>query len=482
VALLSVMDADVSRMSSSVLRGTGLFVSKYPVKQFSGGDLGSGVAALLSRVNRLVAQTILPALFSLPALIGSASFASAEDRALKLFFNHTGERATITYKRDGKFDPKGLSQINRFLRDWRRNEPTRMDPRLLDLVWEVYKRSGAKSYIHIVSAYRSPATNNMLRNRSRSTGVAKKSQHMLGKAMDFYVPGVKLSTLRALAMQMQVGGVGYYPTSGSPFVHLDVGNVRAWPRMSRQELARIFPDGQTLHLPADGRPLPGYNQAVANYRKRVGPASIQIASTAGEDDDAGVSATSSRDATDRGLVTALLPTPRSRASNALAVQTDAIGRDDERSSVDLSSSPIPIPAMRPAALDGDAGADAMLETASVGPIDALPDRPTSALPTHGGFEPLAAAPETSQEGADVIASLPMTASWEEAGSFGSTSGAALMKWALHSPGEVIGMRAPRVSRRTVQHDPDAAASSADIIPVAATDQFDANRFASPPES
>ncbi|OWK22869.1 hypothetical protein AJ87_37895 [Rhizobium yanglingense] len=78
-----------------------------------------------------------------------------------------------------------------------------MDPRLLDLVWEVYKRSGAKDYIHIVSAYRSPATNNMLRNRSRSTGVAKKSQHMLGKAMDFYVPGVKLSTLRTLAMQMQ---------------------------------------------------------------------------------------------------------------------------------------------------------------------------------------------------------------------------------------------------------------------------------------
>ncbi len=91
-----------------------------------------------------------------------------------------------------------------------------MDPRLFDLVWEVYRRSGAKDYIHIVSAYRSPTTNNMLRNRSRTTGVAEKSQHMLGKAMDFYVPGVKLSTLRALAMQMQVGGVGYYPASDRP--------------------------------------------------------------------------------------------------------------------------------------------------------------------------------------------------------------------------------------------------------------------------
>ncbi|QPB24141.1 DUF882 domain-containing protein (plasmid) [Rhizobium sp. 007] len=467
------MDADVPARRRVFLCETGLFVSKYPVKGFWGAASDGAVAALFSRVGRLVAQTILRTLLALPALIGSASFASAEDRTLKLFFTHTGERATITYKRDGRFDPKGLSQINRFLRDWRRNEPTRMDPRLLDLVWEVYKRSGAKDYIHIVSAYRSPATNNMLRNRSRSTGVAKKSQHMLGKAMDFYVPGVKLSTLRTLAMQMQAGGVGYYPTSGSPFVHLDVGNVRAWPRMSRQELARIFPNGQTMHLPADGRPLPGYNQAVANYRKRAGAASIQIASTAGEDDDAG---TSGRDAIDNSLVTALLPTPRSRALNALALQTDAAERDDERSSLDLSSFPIPIPAMRPA----DLGADAKLEIASIGPIGMLPDKRTSALPTYSGFKPFAAAHRASQEDANVIASLPMTASWEEADLFGSISDTALMNWALHPPGAVIGMRAPRVSRRTVQHNPDAA-SGTNIIPVAATDRFDADRFASPPE-
>ncbi|UWU18081.1 DUF882 domain-containing protein (plasmid) [Rhizobium sullae] len=456
-----------------------MFVSKYPVRALSGGALGGGIAVLLSRVVRLAAQTILPALLALPALIGSASFASAEDRTLKLFFTHTGERATITFKRDGRFDPKGLSQINRFLRDWRRNEPTRMDPRLLDLVWEVYKRSGAKDYIHIVSAYRSPATNNMLRNRSRSTGVARKSQHMLGKAMDFYVPGVKLSTLRALAMQMQVGGVGYYPTSGSPFVHLDVGNVRAWPRMSRQELARIFPNGQTVHLPADGRPLPGYNQAVANYKKRAGPSSIQIASTAGEDDDAGASATSSRDATDRSLVTALLPTPRSRALNVLALQTNAAEREDERSSLDLSSFPIPIPAMRPSDLRGDAGADAKLETASIGPVGVLPGRRSSASATYTGFKPFAAARPGSKEGA-IIASLPMAASREKADLFGSISDAALMNWALHPPGAVIGMRAPRVSRRTLQQNPDAA-SGANIIPVAATERFDAERFASPSE-
>jgi uncharacterized protein YcbK (DUF882 family) len=458
----------------------GLFVLKYPVQGLSGGALG-GIAMLLSRAERFVAQTILPALFALPALVGSASFASAEDRALKLFFTHTGERATITYKRDGKFDPKGLAQINRFLRDWRRNEPTRMDPRLLDLVWEVYKRSGGKDYIHIVSAYRSPTTNNMLRNRSRSTGVAKKSQHMLGKAMDFYVPGVKLSTLRALAMQMQVGGVGYYPTSGSPFVHLDVGNVRAWPRMSRQELARLFPSGQTMHLPADGRPLPGYNQAIANYKKRVGPTSIQIASTAGDDEDAGASTRPSGDTRDNNLVTALLPAPRSRALNALALQTGAVERNDKRSASDLASLPIPIPAMRPPALERDSDMDDKLETASIGPIDVLPDRPAPALPGYARFEPLRVAHQASKQGADMIASLPMTASWEEANFFGSTSDAALMKWALHSPGDVMGLSAPRVSPRAVHREVNAATSGEDIIPLAATDLFDASRFASPPE-
>ncbi|MGO4133491.1 DUF882 domain-containing protein [Rhizobium brockwellii] len=458
----------------------GLFVLKYPVQGLSGAALG-GIATLLQRAERFAAQTILPALFALPALVGSASFASAEDRALKLFFTHTGERATITYKRDGKFDPKGLAQINRFLRDWRRNEPTRMDPRLLDLAWEVYKRSGGKDYIHIVSAYRSPTTNNMLRNRSRSTGVAKKSQHMLGKAMDFYVPGVKLSTLRALAMQMQVGGVGYYPTSGSPFVHLDVGNVRAWPRMSRQELARIFPNGQTMHLPADGRPLPGYNQAIANHKKHGGPASIQIASTAGEDDDAGAPTKSSGDTADNKLVTALLPARRSRALNALAQQTGALERDDKRSAGDVSSLPIPIPAMRPPALAHDADMDDKLETASIGPIDVLPGRPAPALPAYARFEPLRVAHQASKRGADMIASLPMTASWEEASFFESTSDAALMKWALHSPGEVIALNAPRVSPRTVHREVNAATAGKDIIPVAATDLFDASRFASPPE-
>lgn len=210
----------------------------------------------------------------------SATEAAAETRSLKLYYIHTKEKAVITFKRNGKYDQKGLQELNRFLRDWRRNQPTKMDPRLFDLVWEVYRRSGGSDYINVVSAFRSPETNGML--RSRTKGVAKSSQHTLGKAMDFYIPGVKLARLREIAMQMQIGGVGFYPTSGSPFVHLDVGNVRAWPRMSRQELVRIFPKGNTIHLPADGKPLPGYEQAMSDYRKRVSSSSIQVASTAGE--------------------------------------------------------------------------------------------------------------------------------------------------------------------------------------------------------
>src|SRR5688572_6427630 len=212
--------------------------------------------------------------FSLSAAVA----ARAETRSLKLYFIHTKEKAEITFKRNGRYDQAGLKKINRFLRDWRRNEPTRMDPRLLDLVWETYRAAGARDYIHVVSAYRSPATNSMLRKRSK--GVANKSQHMLGKAMDFYIPGVSLKRLRDAGLRAQAGGVGYYPRSGSPFVHMDVGNVRHWPRMSRKELVAVFPNGKTLHVPSDGKPLPGYETAVASYqsRKKTGTTALALAS------------------------------------------------------------------------------------------------------------------------------------------------------------------------------------------------------------
>ena len=192
------------------------------------------------------------------------------DRTLRLYFGHTGERGEFTFKRNGRYDRGEIRRINHLLRDWRRNEDADMDPQLLDLIWSIYRETGSRDYVHVVSAYRSLATNDML--RSRSNGVAKRSQHTAGKAMDFYIPGVNLAKLRGIAMRHQGGGVGYYPSSGSPFVHVDTGSVRSWPRMTRSQLLALFPDGETLYLPADGNPLPGYQRALARRESQGGTA------------------------------------------------------------------------------------------------------------------------------------------------------------------------------------------------------------------
>jgi uncharacterized protein YcbK (DUF882 family) len=183
--------------------------------------------------------------------VGSAAF--GDTRALMLHHVHTDEKLIITYKENGQYDKAALKKINWIMRDWRKNEATTMDPRAIDLLWEIYHGVGAKKPIEIIGGYRSPSTNEMLRTRSPRSGVAVYSQHMFGKAIDFYIPGVSLEKLRETAMRLQGGGVGYYPASGSPFVHLDVGNVSAWPRMTREQLVKLFPDGRTVHLPAAAR-------------------------------------------------------------------------------------------------------------------------------------------------------------------------------------------------------------------------------------
>jgi len=91
---------------------------------------------------------------------------------------------------------------------------------------------------------------------------------MLGHAMDFYIPGVQLEQIRYAGLRLQRGGVGFYPTSGSPFVHLDTGSIRHWPRMTHDQLARVFPDGRTVHVPTDGTPLKGYELAKADIERR----------------------------------------------------------------------------------------------------------------------------------------------------------------------------------------------------------------------
>jgi uncharacterized protein YcbK (DUF882 family) len=201
--------------------------------------------------------------------------AEGDTRSIAMHHLHTGEDITITYKRNGRYDEAALEKLNWFLRDWRRGEQTRMDPHLIDLVWDVQREANANEPIQVVCGYRAPQTNAMLRRRSG--GVARFSQHMLGHALDFYIAGVSLEHLREIGLRLQRGGVGFYPTSGSPFVHMDTGGVRMWPRMTHEELARVFPDGRTVHIPSDGKPLPGYAVALADIRKRGGmPSEISL--------------------------------------------------------------------------------------------------------------------------------------------------------------------------------------------------------------
>jgi uncharacterized protein YcbK (DUF882 family) len=209
-------------------------------------------------------------LTSLLLLAGAGSVHDAtalnETRTLSFHHTHSDEDITVTFKRDGRYDEEALKQLNHYLRDWRSQEQTTMDRRLFDILWEVYRDVDGKKPINIISSYRSPATNAMLRRRS--AGVARFSQHMLGHAMDFYIPDVPLEQIRYAGLRLQRGGVGFYPASGSPFVHLDTGSIRHWPRMTHDQLARVFPDGRTVHVPSDGNPLKGYELARADIEKR----------------------------------------------------------------------------------------------------------------------------------------------------------------------------------------------------------------------
>src|SRR5262249_42711787 len=134
------------------------------------------------------------------------------------------------------------------MRDWRESKSIAMDPHLIDVLWEVHREVDAKEAIWVVCGYRSPETNSMLRRGS--SGGAQFSQHMLGKAIAFYIPGVPRGQLpqagRAGGLRAERGGVGFYPTSGAPFVHMDTGSVRHWPRMPEAQLTSVLAKGQ-LH-------------------------------------------------------------------------------------------------------------------------------------------------------------------------------------------------------------------------------------------
>ena len=149
---------------------------------------------------------------------------AVDERRLAFYHTHTGKRLDVAYKRNGEYLPEALRNINAFLSDFRTGESTEMDPELIDLIFDLRQEFGGEGTYEVISAYRSPKTNEML--RGRSDGIAKNSQHLLGKAIDVRLTGVELTELRDTAIAMQRGGVGYY--ASPDFVHIDTGRVRRW--------------------------------------------------------------------------------------------------------------------------------------------------------------------------------------------------------------------------------------------------------------
>lgn len=233
--------------------------------------------SLLSSVARTGARVGLAGFILLGANDALQNAAAEGDtRTLSFHHLHTGENITVTFKRNGRYDDAALKKLDWFMRDWRKDEEVRMNPHLFDLLWETYREVGGREPIQIICGYRSSATNSML--RARSSGVAQGSLHTQGHAIDFYIPGVPLEKVRTVGLQLQRGGVGFYPTSGSPFVHMDTGTIRHWPRMTYAQLSKVFPDGRTVHVPSDGTPLPGYALALADVEARGNePSSVSLA-------------------------------------------------------------------------------------------------------------------------------------------------------------------------------------------------------------
>ena len=320
-----------------------------------------------------------------------------ETRSLSFHHTHSNEDLTVTFKRDGRYDEAALKELNHYLRDWRTQDQTVMDPHLFDILWEVYRDVDGKKPIQIISSYRSPATNAMLHRRS--SGVARFSQHMLGHAMDFFIPDVPLEQIRFAGLRLQRGGVGFYPTSGSPFVHLDTGSIRHWPGMTHDQLARVFPDGRTVHLPTDGKPLKGYELARADIEARDGNDGALKKSSPSL--WAKLFKRKSNDDDDDEAVSTPMPTAQQVADAAQAIST-ANKAADAKSADSKSADAVPMPRSKPAAVSAFqlASADAQIAqpakpkpAAPADTAEASPQSPADIINARGFWGDAAAAPK-----------------------------------------------------------------------------------------
>ena len=145
-------------------------------------------------------------------------------KSLSFYETHTGESLETTYWAEGKYRSEALADINHILRDYRTGEAKAIDTRLLDLLFAIRLKVRTQQPFHVISGYRSPKTNALLRKCGR--GVARNSLHMCGQAVDIRLPGCALTLLRRMAIDLKGGGVGYYPRPN--FVHIDIGRVRYW--------------------------------------------------------------------------------------------------------------------------------------------------------------------------------------------------------------------------------------------------------------
>jgi uncharacterized protein YcbK (DUF882 family) len=154
----------------------------------------------------------------------SALATSAPAHRLSFFHIHTSEKLTVTYREHGALIPAALSEINRYLRDFRNEKIHEIDVALLDGLHALYDTFDSRGNFEVISGYRSPQTNAALRHAT--SGVAEKSLHIQGQAIDVRLTSAKTSALRDAAMALKIGGVGYYAKSN--FVHIDTGAVRSW--------------------------------------------------------------------------------------------------------------------------------------------------------------------------------------------------------------------------------------------------------------
>jgi uncharacterized protein YcbK (DUF882 family) len=166
------------------------------------------------------------ALVAAPMLALSRKSVASTPRELSFEHTHTGEKLSLVYAVGDRYVSAALDTVRHFLRDFRNGATHAIDPRLLDQLHVLAAATATRAPFQVISGYRSPATNEMLRLAGH--GVATGSLHLHGQAIDIRLADVELTDLRDAALSMRAGGVGYYPSADSDFVHIDTGRVRFW--------------------------------------------------------------------------------------------------------------------------------------------------------------------------------------------------------------------------------------------------------------